>query len=355
MNSSELNRLLETTVLGFIGGYIFSLANLPLPWVLGPLTFVMLWQGFSKRKANWPSPIKNTGLIILGIYFGLYFTAATFLTIWPYFLPFLVITILIIGVSIFISTLVTKWIDVDEVTSVFGSIPGGLTEMVIASESLNAKSSLVVIFQTVRLLTVLFIVPTVIVFYFTGEQRVTETIDIVTEGLTLGGWNYLWFVLPIFVGVIVRNRIPAGIVIGPLAITAIMNISVVNLPSIPDLVLLAAQMAVGISLGKNISFTDLRLGGKYCFIYFGITLILIITSFGLGAVLAHFTSLNLATAVLSVAPGGIIEMVLTASYVGGDPAVVSALQLTRILLIIVCVPPILKWYFKKKNATKHAA
>ncbi|MFV8830515.1 AbrB family transcriptional regulator [Alkalihalobacterium sp. APHAB7] len=354
MNTTEFKKFLETVLLGLVGGYVFGLANLPLPWVLGPLTFVMLWQGFSKRKVNWPNPIKQTGLIILGIYFGLYFTAETFLTIGPYFLPFLVVTTLIISVSIVVSTLVTKWIEVDQVTSVFGSIPGGLTEMVIASESLNAKSSLVVIFQTVRLLTVLFIVPTIIVFYFTGQQQVTGASEVVAETFTWGGWNYLWFIPPVIIGVFIQNKIPAGIVIGPLAITALMNIGLVNLPSIPEFVLLAAQMAVGISLGKSISFADLKVGGKYCYVYFGITLFLILTSFGLGAGLAYFTSLDLATAVLSVAPGGIIEMVLTAAYVGGDPAIVSALQLTRILVIIICVPPLLKWYFKK-NATKHAA
>ncbi|WP_209124522.1 AbrB family transcriptional regulator [Alkalihalobacillus sp. BA299] len=353
MNNKGLYRLLETSFLGFLGGYVFSLANLPLPWVLGPLTFVMLWQGFSKRKAYWPKPIKNAGLSILGIYFGLYFTTETFLTIGPYFLPFLLITILIISVSIIISTVVTKWINVDQITSVFGSIPGGLTEMVIASESLNAKPSLVIIFQTVRLLTVLFIVPTVIVFYLT-EQNPIPTTEVVQEVIASSRWSYLWFILPIAIGMLVQNKIPAGFVIGPLAATVLINISFVTLPSVPNLVLLAAQMAVGISLGKSISFTDLKLGGKYCFVYFSIALFLIITSFGLGAVLAHFTSLNFATAVLSVAPGGIVEMVLTAAIVGGDPAIVSALQLTRILVIIMFVPTVLKWYFRK-NTTKTAA
>jgi uncharacterized membrane protein AbrB (regulator of aidB expression) len=84
-------------------------------------------------------------------------------------------------------------------------------------------------------------------------------------------------------------------------------------------------------------------------VYFGVALLLIFISFGLGYLLASFTSLSLATAVLSVAPGGLIEMVLTASVVGGDPAIVSALQLIRILVIIMFVPPLLKWYFRKKE------
>jgi membrane AbrB-like protein len=353
LTDTGIRRLIETTILGIIGGYLFSLANLPLPWVLGAMTFVMLWQGLTKRKAHWPNSVKNTGLIVLGIYFGLYFTAETFLTIGPYFLPFLILTFALILTSIVISTAVTNWINVDKITSVFGSIPGGLTEMTIASESLNAKSSLVVIFQTVRLLTVLFTVPGAIIFYFTEQGRASAGMA-PTEAFVFGGWSYLWFVLPIIGGILIRNKIPAGFVIGPLAVTAVMNISAINLADIPQFLIIAGQVAVGVGLGKNISFGDLKLGGKYCLVYFGLSIVLIIVSFGFGALLAQFTTLNLATSVLSVAPGGLIEMVLTADIVGGDPAIVSALQLTRILVIITMVPPFLKWYFRK-NVRQSAA
>ena len=162
-------RLLETAFFGIVGGFIFYLGNLPLPWVLGSLTFVMLWQGFTRRKACWPQSIRNGGFIVLGTYFGLYFGAETIKTIAPYFIPYLFVTCILIMISIFIGLAVTKWIPVDQITSVFGSIPGGLSEMVLASESLHANSSLVVIFQTVRLLTVLFTVPGAIIYYFSDK------------------------------------------------------------------------------------------------------------------------------------------------------------------------------------------
>jgi uncharacterized protein len=346
MEYKNVQRVIETTLIGYLGGYLFSLAHFPLPWVLGALTFVLLWQGFTKRKAYCPNPVKQGGFLILGMYFGLYFTIQTFLTIGPYIIPYLFMTFILIFASIFIATIVTKWVQVDKITSVFGSIPGGLSEMVLASEALNAKASYVVIFQTVRLLTVLFTVPALIVFYF-NEQGQGANYIVTEEAFVFGGFSYLWYVIPIFLGILVRDRIPAGIVVAPLAITAAMNISVIDLASIPSVVLLSAQVAVGIGLGKNISFEDLKLGGKYCLVYFGVSLTLIVVSFGLGATLATFTSLDLATAMLSIAPGGLIEMVLTASTVGGDPAVVSALQLIRILVIIILVPSFLKWYFRK--------
>ena len=59
--------------------------------------------------------------------------------------------------------------------------------------------------------------------------------------------------------------------------------------------------------------------------------------------------MNIKTALLSIAPGGLFEMVLTAEAVGGDPAVVSALQLVRVLVIILFVPPVMKLLFQRKD------
>ena len=342
----NIARLIETCMIGIIGGYVFTLINFPLPWVLGALTFVMLWQGITSRSANWPNPLKSGGFMVLGIYFGLYFTMDTFMTIGPYLLPYLFVTCLLILASVFISILVTRWINVDKVTSVFGSIPGGLSEMVIASEALKANTSFVVIFQTVRLMTVLFIVPAVILYFFSGQE--VATIGGTGATFELGGWDYFWFLIPALLGILFRNLIPAGLVVVPMALTAIMNISGIDLASIPVVVLHAAQVAVGIGLGKNISFHDLKLGGKYCLVYFAVSLSLIVISFGLGGLLAHFTTLDLTTAILSIAPGGLIEMVLTGAMIGADPAVISALQLMRILVIIIFVPSLLKWFFRKE-------
>ncbi|UCZ54422.1 AbrB family transcriptional regulator [Bacillus shivajii] len=346
-------KLIEPIIIGVIGGYVFSILDLPLPWVLGALTFILLWQGFTKRKVYWPESVKNIGLTILGIYFGLYFTKETFMTMGPYFAPFVIVTIILIFASILLGMVVTKWINVDKITSTFASIPGGLTEMVIASESLNAKASLVVIFQTVRLLTVLFTVPALIIFSFSATGTASGD-SFLNQPFIFEGWKYLWFIIPAVIGVSLKDKLPAGIVIIPLVITALMNVSPAELATVPPALLIAGQVSVGIGLGMKISFEELKLGGKYCGIYAVITFTLILLSFGLGFILAQMTSLNLATAMLSVAPGGLIEMVLTASIVGGDPAIVSALQLTRLFLIILFVPPILKWYFRKTEL-QHAA
>ncbi|RIU88758.1 AbrB family transcriptional regulator [Oceanobacillus picturae] len=68
MQANKTQRLIFTFFVAAIGGYIFSILNMPLPWVLGALTFTFIAQGLLKREAYIPTPIKNTSFIILGIY-----------------------------------------------------------------------------------------------------------------------------------------------------------------------------------------------------------------------------------------------------------------------------------------------
>ncbi|MGP4064335.1 AbrB family transcriptional regulator [Oceanobacillus sp. M65] len=352
MQANKKQRLIVTFLVAAIGGYIFSFLNMPLPWVLGALTFTFIAQGLLKREAYIPIPIKNTSFIILGVYFGLYFTLETFQMILPYFLPYLLLTLILIFASIVISILVTKlsWVKVDSMTSIFGSIPGGLSEMTLASEAFKARTSLVVIFQTIRLVTVLFTVPSIMALLF-GQGTGNTNGQASTEVILGSPVSYLALILPALAALFLNKKIPAGIIIGAIGVTAALNITLVELPAIPPTLMYAAQVAVGASLGKNILFRDIKAGGKLSFIYFGTSLGIIAFSILLGVILANLTSLDYVTAILSIAPGGLFEMVLTAYSLGGDPAVVSSLQLIRILVIVIGVPPLLGLLFRDKRST----
>ncbi|QOR68304.1 AbrB family transcriptional regulator [Cytobacillus suaedae] len=345
--------IFKSYIIAAIAGYLFHLGDLPIPWILGPMTAMIIWKAVRPQEKTVPKAIFNGGLVILGIFFGLSFTAATFITVGPYILPFLLTTIVLLAVSVINSLVAARFINIDSATSVFGSIPGGLSEMVAASESVNANSAMVTIFQTVRLLTVVFTVPFLVVYMFAADS-VSPLQAIANTNYNASVFSYGWFIIPILAGWLLRNRLPAAYVIGPLLATALLNSSGVELPMLPKFLLILAQVSVGISMGSKITIQDLKLGGKYCGIYFLLAMIIIATSFGLGYLFSLATNLHLPTALLSFAPGGLVEMVLTAKAVGADPAIVSSLQFIRLLFIIIFVPSILKWFFTIKQR-KHLA
>lgn len=347
MGITQIIKIFETYAVAGIGGVLFYFGHFPIPWILGPMTSIILYKALTNRKMVVAPPLYNGGLITLGIYFGSSFTKETFITVYPYIIPFLITTILLLAVSVINSIFVTRFIKVDPMTSVFGSIPGGLSEMVAASQSLRANSAMVTIFQTVRLLTVVFLVPFIVTHLFlVGDVKPYELTNRVAN---VPYYAYMWFGLAILAGWLLRNKVPAAYVIGPLAVTALLGILGAELPSIQPWFLLLAQITVGMRMGNNINIRDLKIGGKYCGVYFVLSILLIANSFGFGYVFSLVSDLNLATAMLSLSPGGLVEMVLTASAIGADPAIVSALQLIRLLFIILFVPSFLKWMFTRKE------
>jgi uncharacterized protein len=345
MERDAMMRVLETYIVAGLTGLLFYHLHSPIPWMLGAITGMLLWKTVVKRKVAAPKALSNSGLIVLGTYFGLSFTKETLATIAPYIFPFLVVAVLLIVINIFNSIAVTKWTHIDKVTSVFASVPGGLSEMVAASESLNANTALVTIFQTIRLLTVVFLVPSIVVYWLNGNLAASGATAQAAAASSDG--HYAWFLLSIFGALLLRNVIPAAYVVGPLAVTAAMHVVGVNLPSLPAWLIILAQISVGMNMGNRITLEDIKLGGKFGWVYFLLALVLIVLSFGCGYLFAKLTNLPLATALLSLAPGGLVEMVLTAQTVGGDPAIVSSLQFVRFLLVIIVVPNVLKWVFRK--------
>jgi len=344
---SNFIRIIETLLISLIGGIIFSILNIPLPFILGAICFTVIWKVFSKRDIYVSNVMKDIGFIILGLNFGLYFTLETFKVASLYMIPYIIFTFILIGFCIVLGYMITKWVKIDKVSSIFSCIPGGLSEMVIASESLGGKSSYVAIFQTIRLITVLSTVPLLMTHFFSINNQVNPEVGETLQA-NIPLVHYVWFIIPIIISLLIKNKLPAGIIIGSLVGTAILNIGFVQLPPVPERFMYFGQLLVGASIGKNISVEDLKRGGTYSVIYFGISLLIIVFSIILGMLLGFFTPLNYATSILSIAPGGLFEMVLTAYAIGGDPAIVSALQLIRILMIVLIVPSFLKWLFTRK-------
>lgn len=336
---------LKTFMAAAFGGLVFQLLSLPLAWMLGPLTAVMLTQQLADISLPWHPAFKQIGLIILGISFGLYFHLEILMQISSYLIPYIIITILLIGASIFLGVTIAARTKLSPATSVFGAIPGGLTEMVIASEQLRAAPAQVLIFQTVRLLIVLFTVPYLIVFLFSNTSAPSVLQIPQGEGISFFSLQSLLFLIIGYIGYRLRDVMPAGIMIIPLILTAALMMSPVTIPAVPSILFFGAQLAVGVSLGRSIVFQDIKTAGSYSGLFALLTVVLIGVAALLGTVLYYVTDMSLTTALLSAAPGGLIEMVLTASLVGADPAVVTALQLIRIIIIVVFVPALLKKMF----------
>ena len=151
---------IETLLISLIGAFAFHYAHIPLPFVLGPMTAVTVWRLMTKRHLTWPSALRDTGLLILGYMLGSSFTRDTVGEFTRDLPLMLLATLLLIGFSLFLGYWVARASNVNMLTATFGSVPGGLTQMVaIADEIPEVDITVVTFMQTVRLMGVIFIVP----------------------------------------------------------------------------------------------------------------------------------------------------------------------------------------------------
>lgn len=337
--------LLKTYTISLVGSVIFYFLNLPLPWVLGAVFALLLYKITISSEVASSKLLKQISFVLLGIQLGSAFTKGTFAEIGPYFFPYVLFSILIIAISLFNGYMVSKWSQVQMDTSLLATIPGGLSASIALSDSLHSNTVLVTIFHTIRLMAVLFIIPFVAT-HFLYEGKVASFALSETGG---GPWYTLFvYVGCYFLAIKLSNKVPAAFVIIPMIIVGTLQSLGFQMFILPPVLFIFAQITLGVDLGHKVTIKDIQKAGKYCLIYFGLAVWLILLSFGFGYVFSKWVGLSFATGVLSVAPGGLLEMALTAQSVGGDPAIVSSLQLIRLLLVVIIVPIGLKWFLKKR-------
>jgi len=351
-----------TAAVAAAGGWVFSALSLPLPWMLGAMAAVMIGKNAGLALPAPPQVVWNAALVVLGVVFGLRITFSTLERIGPYLGPFLGVTAATIAFCIGLGALFAAWTGTDRVSGVFGFIPGGLTEMVITGEAVGARPGTVLFLQTFRLLAVLAVVPFAVTLAFGDGGAAAPAAAAAAGGggpVSAGGeplsaeasgiWNWLWYAPLVAAAWAVRRYVPASFVLVPMFGTAAMHLAGLPLPAVPAAGMIAAQVVIGAGLGHSVRLKELRAVGRHWWRVCALLAVLFAVSCGLGFALHAATRMSLPTALLSVAPGGMIEMALTADAVGADAAVVASLQLLRVYFILLAVPTLLRRLFRGRG------
>ncbi|MGR9049996.1 AbrB family transcriptional regulator [Halobacillus faecis] len=333
---------LKTYLIALPGGLLFDLLNIPIPWILGPVVFVVLVKYFTALKSETVPIAKNIAFVLLGIQIGLTFSAETFHSIGPYLFPYTILTSLMIAISLLAGLYIAKHGTIDKTTALVGSSPGGLSAMIAVSESMKGNSALVTIFHTLRLISVLFIIP----FYVThGNFDVSTTVVACVTGEMDKGLYYTFplYIIAAFIGWQVRDWIPAALVIIPMLFIGALKTAGVPFYPLPGTLFTLAQFLIGTYLGHTVSLREIISAGKTCIAFFALAVSMIGIGIGMAFLLSWWTTMDVKTAVLALAPGGLVEMSITAEQTGSEPAIVSSLQTIRLLMIVLLLP----WLFKK--------
>lgn len=258
-------------------------------------------------------------------------------------------TFSIVGVALLLSYLFMRMSGETMATSVFGSLPGGLSQMVLISEEIKtANSTVVTMMQTFRIFVVVTVVPFFTAFLPKGSHLKSVALD---EISLFNMTHFVIFVLlgtSFFIGM-KKIHFPVPELMAPILSMAIVQyITDHPVVEVPAIVLILSQIFVGAHLGLSLE----KVSDKLTFRLFGAivltNLVLLVVCVFIAYILTilhpHNTFLDF---FISAAPGGIAEMSITALETGADLSTVTSFHLFRIFFILLIAGPFLTYAIKK--------
>lgn len=340
---------LETFVIGFLGVALFYSVHIPLPWLLGSLSAVMIWRVITKRHLLWPHYLRQVALMLLGYLLGTSFSVNTPIQMVGQIPSMLFVTVLTIFASVVLGYGFSKITGLDGLSCIIGSVPGGLSQMMVLGEEIQGVNPTIVAFmQMMRLLTVIFIVPLLTLHVLADNSGMSKTVTTMETSITwmeMPSYSFVMYPVLIMIGAVVANRIklPTAYLTGPLIVTIALMLKGLSVPPPPNFLVIVAQLFIGIYIGLQFNPMEIHHWKKVVLYALGTGVLLVMFSLGVGYMLTRWHSIELSSSFLAVAPGGIAEMGVTAVTVGADLSIVSSYQLFRLLTIMFVVPYLLKW------------
>lgn len=327
--------VLRAAAFGVAGGGLFALLSLPAPWLTGSLVAVaaVAVAGVRVRSPDWARFLLY---VVLGVIVGATLDPESVRRMidWP-------VSLAVYAVCV----AVTAWLGgrylvltarCDRATAVFGAIPGTLSLVLPLAASAGADVRQVALVQSVRLVALVFLFP-------------------LSAGVVQGGgaptaaaWD--WPLLGLLAaalagaGVAMRLKVPAGALVGSLAVSAGLHATGLSRAMPPDGLVAAALVLLGIMVGVRFVGSQLRDLARLAGIGFGLVVLALAVTAAFAAAAHAWLGFGFAELVLAYAPGGVEAMTLIALSLGLDPAFVGAHHLARMVVMSGLLPVLARRY-----------
>jgi membrane AbrB-like protein len=346
--------MLTTLLVAIFSGSVFTFIHMPIPWLLGPMIGVCIASRVMKSiQLSWPRYFQNSGLIIVGYAIGLSFTHETLTEIVRQLPSMVLMTLLLLLLCLLIAYGLSKLAGIPYPTALTGSIPGGLTQMVIlAEETKGVDITIVTFLQVSRLMMIVIFVPLLIFSPLFGGAHSDDPAALLTN--VTASWGELFpSIIPyaiVCTGCALlgkRYHFPTTFLLAPLIAAALLHLSGLHGPLLPSSLLNIAQLMIGCYVGLLLKPENLPNKRRIVSLAIISGVILIVGSSALSYLLTQLQPISSSTALLGLAPGGMDQMGIISHEINANVAVVTGYQLFRTFFIFFAVPPLLRFIFRK--------
>ena len=345
-----------------LGGILLVLCGLTIGWIIGPLIMAAI---LAFKQPNWfknpTNPNKGIsphwvriGQTILAVQLGQKINISVLATFKDHWMTITILLLLSVLFSLLSGLVIWKFSRTDMITSFFATAPGGIVTMPSLADDAGANTGVVSIVQTMRVFLVVMIIPLIAATWIApGVSNSVTNVSSSTSAtpfelshlvgtilLFLAAWGGK------FIGK--KLKFPSPVLIGGMLSVAVVQslyyfiVGTELLIWWPSIILIIAQVFMGSSIGSRFQQSMFQGIGKVILVAFISTIGLIIAMLLCAFIVSYITGIPLITSVLAFAPGGIAEMAATAIVLDADSTFVVAVQVLRIVVVLLVLPPIFK-------------
>ena len=344
-------RLLLLVAAAALISFGLSALGMILPWLFGSMIATILYIRLVKRELFFPRWLGDLGVIIMAIEIGSTLTLDALLDMRADLFNIFLMTILVLLLSLALSRLFIYLTGSTPETAILASVPGALSQMLImAEEEKRADILLVTLTQMSRIILIVLIVPFVSGFFkpASDANALPIEVDYISTIFTP-----LMLLIPLAALVLIyllnKIKFPASLMLGPIIVLIIWNLSTGIEFSLDLLFINIAQILFGIRIGLQIASLMTQLNKRLIFSILLQNLILIFGTMFIVFMFQLFTTHQFNDLFLSAAPGGLGQIIVIAIETGGNIAMISSYHIFRIFFIIIVVVPIVGYYLKYLN------
>lgn len=349
MRKRDIANIVTLILISLGVSMVLDWIGMVLPYLFGAMITAVIYTKFISNDFKYPTWLQSVGLLIIGLEIGSTFRKHSLSAMLGDAFNIILLTILVVILSIGLAFIFKRLTSSTIETAILASIPGALSQMLLmAEQDKRADLLLVTITQTSRIILVVVIVPFIASFYVSGNSVSEQVVDIISPFTTLGISNMLLLVTGalILTYLLAKINFAVPIIIGPVFASVIWNFTTEIDFTMNIELMYAAQILFGIKIGIQIRSLIKDLNTKTFLAMLLHNILLIVGTLIIVVVFLMFTEHDFNNLFLSAAPGGIGQIIIVASEMGSDIAMISSYHLFRIFFIILMVAPLVDWYLK---------
>jgi len=319
---------------------LLELVRLPAALMLGPMIAAILLEagGGRVKVSRLPYTFAQAVIGCMVAHVITLDILARFLRQWPLFLG---VVLAIIAASCALGIVITKLRILPNTTAVWGLLPGAASAMMLMAEAYGADMRLVAFMQYLRVVFVALAASIVSGLWVHASGGAPHTVWF--PGIDLAGFGGTLALVVFAVLVGRRSRIPAGTLLIPMILGAVLQNSGLLHLQLPPWLLAVSYLLLGWTVGLRFTVPILLHALRTLPQIVLSILVLIGFSGGLACLLVKFAGVDPLTAYLATSPGGADSVAIIAASSKVDVSFVMALQIVRFLVILMIGPSLSRW------------